>query len=58
MLVQALAHEGRMDVRVGGDAAWHIPKEQEGFSQVWRAQLQAMRLAPWASHLNLKKHLW
>lgn len=27
MLVQALADEGRMDVRVGGDAAWHILKE-------------------------------
>lgn len=32
VLVQALAHKGSMDVRVGGDAAWHILKEQEGFS--------------------------
>lgn len=45
-----------MDVRVGGDAAWHIPKEQEGFSEVWRAQLRAVHLAPRASNLNLGKH--
>lgn len=32
LLVQALAHEGRMGVRTGGDAAWHILKEQDGFS--------------------------
>lgn len=30
--VGALAHEGRMDMRVGGDASWHILKEQEGFN--------------------------
>lgn len=32
VLVQALAQEGKMDVREGGDAAWHIPNEQEGFN--------------------------
>lgn len=44
MLVQAPARGRRMKARVGRDAARLIPKDQEGFDQKGRTQLQALSL--------------